>query len=280
MAAGLIEPVRSGNGLSYRDLIAGFRKLELDPQVPYIAHASLSAFGRINGGAETLLGAVLACFPRLMAPTFTYATMLVPETGPENNAIQYGSAKDNNRMAEFFHPDLPADRLMGALAEALRRHPRAQRSAHPILSFAGVGVDAALRVQNLEEPLAPIRALGEEEGWVLLLGVNHTTNTSIHFAEQTAGRRGFVRWALTPRGAKACPRFPGCSDGFEAIVPHLEGSIREVQVGGALAQAVPLGDLVRAVTRKIAQEPEALLCGRPNCPRCDEYRRRARADAG
>ena len=184
--------------VSFREIFTSLKKLEIDPDRPVIVHASLSAFGEVRGGAEGLLGALLTSFHPVMMPTFTYSTMLTPENGPENNGIVYGSGRDLNRMAEIFHSDLPADSLMGVTAEALRRHPNASRSMHPILSFAGVQVESLLARQTLDEPLGSIAALQEREGWVLLLGTDHTCDTSLHYAEKLAGRKQFIRWALTP----------------------------------------------------------------------------------
>ncbi|PIU90629.1 MAG: AAC(3) family N-acetyltransferase, partial [Anaerolineae bacterium CG06_land_8_20_14_3_00_57_67] len=144
---------------------------------------------KIDGGAETLVSALLAVFDSVVMPAFTYRTMIIPSSGPETNAIIYGSGADANRMAEFFDPQMPADPLMGAVAETLRKRPRAGRSAHPILSFAGVNARAALAEQILTNPLAPIGALAKQDGWVLLLGMDHTVNSSIHYAEKLAGRK-------------------------------------------------------------------------------------------
>ena len=66
-----------------------------------------------------------------------------------------------------------------------------------------------MAVQTLAEPLAPIGALAQRGGWVLLLGVNQTVNTSLHYAERLAGRPQFTRWALTYEGVRECPQFPG-----------------------------------------------------------------------
>lgn len=258
--------------VTFRELLLALRKLELPPSCSIIAHASLSAFGEVHGGADTILGALLVCCQSLVMPTFTYETMVIPETGPPFNAITYGSGKDLNRMAKFFRSDLPADRLMGAVAEALRRHPRAQRSSHPILSFAGINASQALEAQTLAEPLAPIRILVEQRGWVLLLGVDHTVNTSIHYAENCAGRKGFIRWALTPQGVLACPGFPGCSDGFQTLALHLEGVTRRVQAGPGQIQAIPLIDLADIAEMWIQADPLALLCDREDCERCQTVR--------
>lgn len=258
--------------VGYRELVTALRRLKIDPLRPVVAHASLSAFGRVQGGASALVGALLSVFPALMMPTFTYKTMVIPESGPPDNGIEYGTAQQRNLMAEFYRPDMPADRLMGVVPEALRCHPRARRSGHPILSFAGVNTDAALQAQSLEAPLAPIAWLYQAKGWVLLLGVDHAVNTSIHYGEMLAGRKQFVRWALTPFGVVECRNFPGCSDGFPEIAPHIEPVVRRVQAGAALIQAVPLAKLIPKVQELVAGDPLALLCNRPYCERCQAVR--------
>ena len=116
-------------------------------------------------------------------------------------------------MAEFFTPRMPADPLMGIIPETLRKHPRAKRSSHPIQSFAGINAGKILAAQTMANPLSPLGALEERFGWVVLLGVDHTVNTSIHSAEKLAGRKQFVRWALTPKGVVECPGFPGVRRG-------------------------------------------------------------------
>ncbi|HVN53953.1 MAG TPA: AAC(3) family N-acetyltransferase [Anaerolineaceae bacterium] len=258
---------------AYRDLISAFRRLGIDRSRPVLVHASLSTFGEVRGGAETLVGALLASWDTLLAPAFTYKTMLIPETGPEDNGILYGSGADLNKMAEFFTADMPVDPLMGIVPETIRRQPRAGRSSHPILSMTGIHAAPILETQTLAEPLAPIGALLERDGWVLLLGVDHTVNTSIHYGEKLVGRKQFTRWALTPEGVRECPGFPGCSDGFQAIAPRLEGQAREIQVCDARVTAVALSVLIPAVQAAIAADPLALLCERGICPRCGAVRK-------
>ncbi len=258
--------------ISYRDVMNGFRLLTIEPDRPVIAHVSLSSFGEVRGGADTILGAMLTAFQHVMMPAFTYKTMLVPEEGPEDNGILYGTGKDTNRMTEFFTPDMPADPMMGVTAEKLRSMPHARRSDHPILSFTGIGVDEALKSQTIDEPLAPIGVLSRQDGWVLLVGVDQTANTSIHYAERQAGRKHFTRWALTADGVKVCPGFPGCSDGFNALEHQLSGITRSVRIGGARVQAISLPALIETVRIVLEADPLALLCGREHCDRCDAVR--------
>jgi aminoglycoside 3-N-acetyltransferase len=257
--------------ITFTDLRTALFKLGLSHS-PVMAHASLSAFGEVIGGADAVLRALLDSVWALIMPTFTYATMITPEVGPPNNGITYGAEQDLNRMAQPFRRDLPADKQMGIVPETLRRHPRAKRSIHPIQSFAGVYAEKFLAAQTLQNPLGPIGVLAEADGWVLLLGVDHTVNTSVHYAEKLAGRRQFTRWALLPDRILECPGFPGDSAGFDAIAPDLVDSTRIVRAGDATIQAVPLRALIRVVTERIRVDPLALLCEREDCLRCTAIR--------
>jgi aminoglycoside 3-N-acetyltransferase len=256
--------------VTLKDLQKDLQRLKV--KGPVIVHASLSSFGQVDGGAQTVVEALLAVFQTVVVPAFTYKTMIYPLIGPAENGIVYGVNQDHNRMAEFFTPDMPVDPLMGIIPETLRRHPNAKRTKHPILSFAGVNADFALGAQSMAEPFSPIGALAKHGGWVLLLGVDHTVNTSIHYAEGLAGRKRFIRWALTLKGVCECPNFPGCSAGFQAIAPVLERSTRRVQIGNAAIQAVPLRLLCDMVVARIKKDPLALLCQQEDCGRCNQIR--------
>ena len=257
--------------VSSSDLKTGLAKLGLTKHL-VIAHASLKAFGHIEGGAETMLAALLDSVRGIIMPTFTYKSMLNPEVGPPRNGITYGSETDLNKLAEAFYPDMPADKMMGVLPEFLRKHPKAKRSSHPIQSFAGIRADAVINSQRIYDPLSPIGMLAEQDGWILLLGVDHTVNTSIHYAEKLAGRLQFIRWALLQDRVVECPGFPGDSDGFNVIAPALEKYTRRVEIGDALVQAVHLKSLIKVVRDQIKENPFALLCQRQDCERCTAVR--------
>ncbi len=254
--------------VDFEAFLQALHSLDIPPGRPVIAHASLSAFGEFRGGADAMVQGLRRVFPSLMMPAFTYRTMLVPEVGPPDNAMLYGSQAEHNAYARFYRPNLPVDRLMGRVPERLRHEPDAWRSMHPILSFVGVNADVYLTAQSLAEPLAPIGRMLQDNGWVLLVGVNQTVNTSIHYAEALAGCHTFTRWALTPRGVVQCPGFPGCSDGFEALSPRLAGATRRAVLGRGLIRAIPLRPLIDAALACLREDPQSLLCGRSYCERC------------
>lgn len=257
--------------LTLADLRDSFRELRLTER-PVIVHASVKSFGLIQGGAETLMRALLESTASLIVPTFTYKTMVTPEVGPPHNGLTYCADQDSNRMVIPFHAELPADSLMGIFPETVRRHSEARRSSHPIQSFAGIRADEVLAAQTLANPLAPIGALAEQDGWVLLLGTDHTVNTSIHYAERLAGRRQFTRWALTRDRIVECPGFPGDSSGFQIIAPDLEQDSRFVQIGEARVQAMPIKRLIEVVQARLKIHPLDLLCQQVDCERCQAIR--------
>ena len=258
--------------LIFNDLIVAFETLGLKKK-PVIAHASLRSFGHVVGGADSVVTALDYTTGSFIMPSHTYKTMVTPVSGPANNALNYQRGQQWNRLAEPFQHNMPADSLMGAVPESLRMWPEARRSTHPILSFTGIRAEKILEKQTIEEPFGPIRALVELDGWVLLLGVDHTANTSIHFAEKLAGRKQFIRWALTQNGTVTCPGFPGCSLGFEVIEPDVRATTKTIKVGDASVHAVPLRPLMVRVIEIIKKDKYALLCDRPDCERCADVRK-------
>jgi aminoglycoside 3-N-acetyltransferase len=258
--------------LTGEDFTSALESLELG-QKPAIAHASLRSFGAIRGGAETVLEALLAAVNGLVMPAFTYKTMVTPGVGPPNNGLIYGSQRDLNLMALPFRYKMTVDPLIGMMSEVMRHDARAMRTSHPILSFVGIHMNDALVNQTLYNPFAPIGWLADRDGWVLLFGVDHTVNTSIHYAEKLAGRRQFTRWAATGNRIVECPGFPNCSDGFEAIRPAVQRASRRTKIGDSFIEAIPLHPLLQVVEARIKKDPLAFLCQRVDCERCQAIRK-------
>jgi aminoglycoside 3-N-acetyltransferase len=262
--------------LSFRELQRGLRELGLTRESRVLAFVALPALGPVRGGAEAMAAALTALCRLVMMPAFTPQCQVWPLVGPGNNGEDYAGHEAENAAAEFFRPDLPAHPSVGAVAEALRHVPGARRSSHPLYSFTAVGEGAelALAAQSLAEPLGPIAHLAEDGqgAEVLLLGVDETANAALHYAEARAGRKQFVRWALTPEGVVECPACPGCSDGFRAVIPYVRPMARQGHVGAAKAERVPLATLVRAAVDLIKREPTALLCSHADCKRCGAVR--------
>jgi aminoglycoside 3-N-acetyltransferase len=145
-----------------------------------------------------------------------------------------------------------------------------ERGGHPLLSFLAVGVHARRLVaaQRLDWPLGPIEELANLDGHVLLLGVGHTSNTTIHLAEQRLGRSRFYRYAKAAPGVwMELPNIPGDSDAFDEIEPALAPVTTETRIGDCRAGLIAVRDVLACATRLIESDPAALLCDKPDC-RC------------
>jgi aminoglycoside 3-N-acetyltransferase len=257
----------------YRDLVLALRRIgeESDSRVLVIGPPGVPE--GLRGGLSTLLAALRSSCKVLVAPAFTYQTMVYSAAGPDDNGVDYATASTISPEAEFFRINLPASPAVGPLAEAIRRAEGAARSTHPILSFAGIYAGDILETQTLEEPFAPIDALSRAGGDVLLLNVDQTANAALHLAAHRAGRKQFIRWALTPDGVVECPTFPGCPKGFKAIEDKLQGVIQTACVGAFQLRRIPLRDLIHAASGWIREDPAALLCADADCALCGAVRR-------
>ncbi|MBI3240928.1 MAG: AAC(3) family N-acetyltransferase [Chloroflexi bacterium] len=266
-------PLTTPGRVGYRDLVRGLREVGLTRHSRVVVHSSLSSFGQVAGGAATIVGALTAVCRTVVVPTFTYQTLVVPEVGPELNGMDYGS--NGSYSPEFWRPNLPAHLDIGLVPNTLLGHWAAKRSSHPVLSFAAAGPDAdeLLAGQTLDDPFAPLKWLAERSGDVLLLGVTHRVNTTIHVAEERAGRKPFVRWALTPQKIVELA-WPNDSSGFDAITDAINPHVIRGQIGLANVQRIPAVKLIEVAEALIQKDPTALLCHNPDCERCRDARAR------
>ncbi|HZC52035.1 MAG TPA: AAC(3) family N-acetyltransferase, partial [Mycobacterium sp.] len=169
-----------------------------------------------------------------------------------------------------YSADLPVDRWLGRIAETLRQGYEHERGNHPLFSYVAVGTHARrlTDAQGLDWPLGPLDALAELDGHVLLLGATHTSNTTIHLAEQRLGRSRFYRYAKAAPGVwMELPNVPGESHRFDDIEPALAPLTREVSIGRCRARLVRVHDVLAVTERTVAADPAALLCEDEEC-RC------------
>ena len=252
------------------DIVDGLKALGLAGVEIVVVHSSLSAFGWVAGGAPTVVAAVRAVVPTVIAPAFTYVARLPspPEPFIPFNADTPSASWKEFRDAVLRTPvhctDGPIDRNMGVIAAAFAAEPAAMRSPAPICRFSGVGPRAAeiLSHGTAEQPLAVLETAAEQGAWILLLGVGHESNTTLHVAENLEHRGGYTRFARVdddPRGWTAVRNVGGTSSGFPAIEPHLRGIQREARIGSARCLAVPAADTIRVARALIRREPAALL---------------------
>lgn len=180
-------------------LAADLRALGVQPGMIVLLHSSLCSLGWVCGGAQAV---VQACFD-VLTPM---GTLVVPTQTGENSEPSHWSRPPVDASwwtiirahMPAFDPQITPSQHMGIIPELVRTWPGSVRSNHPAVSFAAVGHDAALLMADhaLDDGLgegSPLRRMYERGGWVVLLGVDHESNTSLHLAQyrvpQSATRR-------------------------------------------------------------------------------------------
>jgi aminoglycoside 3-N-acetyltransferase len=199
--------------------------------------------------------------------------MITPEVGPDDNLLEYGSGRIENLSASIFTPELPADFEDQAISELFRHYPDVSRSNHPIFSFLGLGLDAALASQSISNPYGHIEYLQGKNTKILLLNKEPSALFCLHFCEKESGRKQFIRWALTQDGVKECLFFPGCSEGFHKILFHIGNQVKQTQIQDRTWFSLTLDSLIKTATQLLQEDPYALLCNNLHCERCNLIRK-------
>lgn len=157
-----------------------------------IVHSSLSALGWIAGGAQAAVEALLAVVGNtgtIVMPT--QSGQLSDPASWNNPPVPADWIETVRDGLPAYDPELTPTRQMGQIVEVFRQMTTTIRSPHPLVSFATQGPLADEIVG--EHPLtpncgetSPLGRLYDNDAKVLLLGVGHGNNTSIHLAEYRA----------------------------------------------------------------------------------------------
>ncbi len=190
--------------VTYAALIRDLEALGVERGMTLIVHTSMSRLGWIAGGPQAVieaLEAVLGNRGNLVMPT--HSTQLTEPARWRNPPVPEPWWSIIREQIPAFDEALTTTRGMGVVAESFRRQPGVRRSPHPHVSFAARGPDAELITAahvpgtgfGDDSPLGRIYALG---GHVLLLGVDHASDTSLHLAES---RAAFPQKSVGTQGA-------------------------------------------------------------------------------
>lgn len=173
-------------------LAADLAALGLRPGMTVLVHSSLSALGWVCGGPVAVILALEQAISRagtLVMPT--HSGNLSDPAHWENPPVPPTWWQIIRDTMPAYDPDLTPTWGVGIIPECFRKQNGVRRSAHPQYSFAAWGAQAETVIgqHSLDFGLgerSPLARLYDLNGWVLLLGVGHGTNTSLHLAEYRA----------------------------------------------------------------------------------------------
>lgn len=259
------------DALTIYDLVRAFRELGLEPGDNFIVHSSYKSLGPVEGGPDAVIDA------------------LVEAVGPGGNVVFPTFNYTANIAEPHFDPAVVPCRT-GIIPELSRKRPNAVRSLQPTHSVTVIGPDAA---EITKDHMAcrtvgfgsPIDRLAKNGGKVLLLGVGHTSNTTVHLGEEYAGtpkeswfEETTYAKVLMPDGsihAHEIDTSTSCSRHFGPVGDVLRkyGEQREGRAGDATLLLMQGMDVVKRVCEIIGEQPDALLCDLPTCRPCVGARR-------
>jgi aminoglycoside 3-N-acetyltransferase len=242
------------------DIVHGLHRLGLESGAHVLVHSSLSSFGHIDGGADAVIDALL----ETVGPQ---GTVLVPTLT--------GSERLNAHNPPVFDPDATPC-WTGRIPETLRKRPEAVRSLHPTHSVAAIGAQAHTLTAGHEYsitpcgPDSPYGRLSDAGGYVLLLGVTHSSNTTFHLAEEIVGVPYHMQPGLVParviqgnaeRTIHLMIHRYGTRRSFERMEPVFRerGIQLDGQIGLCHARLVDARRMVQVVREALRQDPTILL---------------------
>lgn len=236
-----------------------FRKLGLHEGMTVLVHASLRSLGWVCGGAPTVILAletVLTEAGTLVMPTHSGD---VSDPAKWENPPVPGSWWNiiKKEMPAFDH-DLTPTRAMGKIPETFRKQQSVVRSNHPQVSFAAWGKHKQYIIQDTKYDFAlneqsPLGRVYDLDGEVLLIGVDYSSNTSLHLAEYKANyitkrliKNGFPVIEQTHRVWKEYDDIDYRTDDFEEIGRHYENGndLKTGKVGNATCRLMKQRSLV------------------------------------
>ena len=220
-------------------------------------HSSLSSMGRVEGGADTVVDAlldVLGSEGTLAVPTF--------------------SSMNRKRGLPFDPLNTPSE--VGRITNCVRNRPGAFRSPHLWQSMSALGKRAE-EMMSIHRPAAwaaggPFWKLYEWDAQILLLGVPYFRSTFWHFIEQMV-QPAYGRWSeatgrvVNPDGTESPlntrtfgPK-PGYSHDFNKFGARLEalGHVSIGTVGNAMARLYRARDALDSGVAEYRKDPMLLL---------------------
>jgi aminoglycoside 3-N-acetyltransferase len=224
-------------------------------------HSSLSRFGYVEGGADTVIDALLESVGpsgSVVMPSYSNNVERdVPKT-PEEEAL---GVTWKSRILPY-NPRTDST-WTGKITDTFWRRPEALRGSHPTHSLAVIGPHAAALIEGWH-------ALLELDGYILLLGVTLANCSSLHLGEEGITLPDYILRKITMPAALR-EKYPegeweigyGPYPDFVLLEGpcQAKGLMQLARVGNAVIRYARLRDLVELYADYVRWCPEVFFHG-------------------
>jgi aminoglycoside 3-N-acetyltransferase len=244
------------------ELVKQLQALGVEPGGVLVVHTAFSTVAPVEGGPRGLIEALRAAL------------------GPSGTLVMPSMADDDEHP---FSPKETPCASMGVVAETFWRMDGVLRSDSPH-AFAAIGPKAeeitAPHPVDVPHGLdSPVGRVYELDGQVLLLGVGHDADTTVHLAENLAGvRYGIAHHATVLSNGEPVRleyrEVDHCCENFALLDGWLDavGQQRRGVVGHAEARFAHSRDIVDAALARLRENETVFLHPPGVCGECDEAR--------
>jgi aminoglycoside 3-N-acetyltransferase len=252
----------SSRPLTREEIARQLLELGVRPGGVLLVHTAFSRVRPVEDGPRGLIEALRAAL------------------GPGGTLVMPAMADDD---LHAFDPFTSPCHSMGVVADTFWRLPGVLRADSPH-AFAAEGPLASeiTRGQPVEIPHgadSPVGRVHDLDGQVLLLGVGHDANTTLHLAENLAGvryrRQAVAAIRVGGRVTRCCyEEVDHCCENFSLMDGWLDAAAlqRRGAVGHAEARLARSRDLVRVAVARLQDDETVFLHPPGVCGECDEAR--------
>jgi len=237
------------------DISKGLRIMGLGPGDCVGVHSSLSSFGYVEGGADTVIDALL----EVVGPT---GTIVMPAYSTNREDVPH-TEEDRRLGVTWKFKVLPFDPARepvwtGRIPDTFWRRQEAVRGTHPTHSLAAIGPRAGELCRGWDRLL-------DADGYILLLGVGLGCCSSMHLAERGIELPERILRKITPpcelreRYREENIHFGyGPYPAFERMEGpcRQRGIMKEATIGKAKVKLVRLRELIGLYAHHLRTDPE------------------------
>lgn len=226
-----------------------------------LVHSALTGIGYVEGGADTVIDALLAAIGKEGTLVMSTLTMWDKPFDPDNTPS-----------------------AVGIISEKFRQRPGVLRSLHPVHSVAAYGPKARYITEGHDGcPTGcgegtPYMKVAELGGKIMLLGVDMDRNTMMHTLEELADSRYLLTLDIPApmyppyngKGIFTLKKFPPGHRDYLSITRLLrkECVLIEGKIGNAVTKVIDAQGLLRVALPALKENPLHFICENEHCNFC------------